>query len=196
MDTWGVDSFENDDAKEWAQAYREMGLFVAKSTMEVALGDFQAGGGVSADVARRAIAAVEAVGFAVGRGSPAKRRRLLPAAPAADPGEAEALVPMARRCIGSHSEWFGTGDDQWGETAAEQRRLAAPSTHWAPGWRGPASARPEVQAAPAPEVAHSGHALADDLRAMVAAFCRPSGAARRNARRDERPGPDDRSAFK
>ena len=164
MDTWGVDSFENDDAKEWAQAYREMGLFVAKSTMEVALGDFQAGGGVSADVARRAIAAVEAVGHGVGRGSPAAAEAFA-AAPAADPSEAEALVPMTQDVLGA----IRNGSELamiWGETPQNSAWLAALD---ALGVRvaGASQPAPEVQAAPAPEVAIQDMG-ADDLRAMVA----------------------------
>lgn len=115
METWGVDSFENDDAKSWVAAYRDMGLFVAKSTMEVALGDFEASGGVSADVARRAIVAAEAVGFAIGRGSPAAQTAFADA-PVADVGEAKALVPMVEDVLNavlSGSELAMI----WGETA-------------------------------------------------------------------------------
>lgn len=93
MGTWGPHSFDNDDARDWCQAYREMGLFVAKSTMDVALGDAR-GGGLQADVASRAIAAAEAVCFAVGRGSP-EAVEAFANAPDADPTEAEALVPVA-----------------------------------------------------------------------------------------------------
>lgn len=93
MATWGVHSFENDDAKEWAAAYREMGLFVAKSTMEVALGDFK-NGALQADVAARAVAAVEAVAFALGRGTP-DAAEAFQGAPVADATEAQGLVPLA-----------------------------------------------------------------------------------------------------
>ena len=97
MEPWGVHSFENDDAREWANAYREMGLFVAKSTMEVALGDFK-NSGLQADVAARAVAAVEAIAYALGRGSE-EAVNAFSGAPVADPAEAEALIPMAEEVL-------------------------------------------------------------------------------------------------
>lgn len=164
MDTWGVDSFENDDAKAWAQAYREMGLFVAKSTMEVALGDFQAGGGVSADVARRAIAAVEAVGHAVGRGSPAAAEAFADA-PAADPSEAEALVPMTEDVLGA----IRNGSELatiWGETPQNGDWLAVLDALGARVAGAPQPVSQPEAAAPVPEVAVKDMG-SDDLRAMV-----------------------------
>ena len=123
MATWGVHSFENDDARAWCQAYREMGLFVAKSTIEVALGDFK-NSGLQADVAARAVAAVEAIAFALGRGSD-DAVQAFSGAPAADPAEAEALIPLAEEALkavaggsglnaywketsgGDHGQWLG-----------------------------------------------------------------------------------------
>ena len=101
MGTWGPDSFENDDAKEWAAAYREMGIFVAKSTMEVALGDFK-NGALRADVACRAVAAVEAVAFALGRGSTGAAE-VFAGAPEADRAEAEALLAMTEDVLAAVS---------------------------------------------------------------------------------------------
>ena len=93
MGTWGPHSFDNDDATAWAEAYREMGLDVAKSTIDVALGDLQ-NGALSADLAARAIAAAEAVAFALGRGS-ADGVKVFSGAPVADMAAAEALIESA-----------------------------------------------------------------------------------------------------
>lgn len=139
MATWGVHSFENDDAKEWAAAYREMGLFVAKSTMEVALGDVK-NAALRADVAARAVAAVEAVAFALGRGS-AEASEAFNGAPLADKDEAQALIPMAEDVLtaitsgselnmkwteaapGEHAKWIASVAELQarvtGDTAAE-----------------------------------------------------------------------------
>ncbi len=97
MGTWGVHSFENDDAKEWCQAYREMGLPVAGSTLDVALGDFS-NGALSAGIAARAIAAIEAVAFALGRGS-AEAHQAFQGAPEADADAAEALIEKCDSAI-------------------------------------------------------------------------------------------------
>ncbi|MEM9426539.1 MAG: DUF4259 domain-containing protein [Pseudomonadota bacterium] len=97
MEAWGVDSFENKDAKEWCQAYREMGLPVAKSTLDVALGDLQSAS-LGADIACRAIAAVEAVAYALGRGSP-EAQDLFRGAPDADPADAAALLDRCNEAI-------------------------------------------------------------------------------------------------
>jgi len=90
MGTWGPHSFDNDDAKDWCQAYREMGLPVAASTLQVALGDVE-NAGLNADIACRAIAAVEAVCFALGRGSP-DAIEAFQGAPEADAERAQELV--------------------------------------------------------------------------------------------------------
>lgn len=93
----GVHSFENDDAREWCQAYREMGLPVAGSTIDVALGDFSQDN-LSAGIACRAVAAVEAVAFALGRGS-AEAEAAFGGAPDADPNAARALVAKCNDAI-------------------------------------------------------------------------------------------------
>ncbi len=167
METWGVDSFENDDAKSWVAAYRDMGLFVAKSTMEVALGDFEASGGVSADVARRAIVAAEAVGFAIGRGSPAAQQAFADA-PVADVGEAKALVPMVEdvlNAILSGSELAMI----WGETAENDAWCASVEA-----LKARVAGAAEAPEAPAPAAAPAAPAAAPlddmndaDLRALV-----------------------------
>ncbi len=102
MGTWGVHSFDNDDAKEWAAAYREMGLAVAKSTIDVALGDLR-NGGLPADLASRAIAAAEAVAYALGRGSPAGIEAFA-GAPVADVGAAQDLIENADAAVTAISE--------------------------------------------------------------------------------------------
>ena len=97
MGTWGVHSFENDDAMEWCQAYREMGLFVAKSTIDVALNDVE-NAHLGADIACRAIAAVEAVCHVLGTGTP-EAAEAFQGAPEADREEAEALVSSCNHVI-------------------------------------------------------------------------------------------------
>ncbi len=90
MGTWGVHSFENDDAKDWCQAYREMGLFVAKSTIDVALSDVE-NAHLGVDIACRAIVAVEAVCHVLGTGTP-EAAEAFQGAPEADREAAEELV--------------------------------------------------------------------------------------------------------
>ena len=97
MEPWGVHSFENEDAREWCQAYREMGLPVASSTLDVALGDFQHAS-LSAGIACRAVAAVEAVAFALGRGSP-EAIEAFRGAPDANPKDANALIEKCNAAI-------------------------------------------------------------------------------------------------
>ena len=90
MGTWGVHSFENDDAVEWAAAYREMGLPVAESTIQIALSD-HSNNSLTSDLACRAIAAVEAVAFTLGRGS-AEAEMAFDGGPEPDVAAAEALI--------------------------------------------------------------------------------------------------------
>ncbi len=97
MSIHGVHSFENEDAREWSQAYREMGLPVASSTIDVALGDFRQSN-LSASIACRAVAAVEAVTFALGRGSE-EARSAFRGAPEADPNAAQALIDKCNEAI-------------------------------------------------------------------------------------------------
>ncbi len=97
MAIWGVHSFENDDAKDWCQAYREMGLPVAGSTLDVALGDFQQSN-LSAGIACRAVAAVEAVAFALGRGT-RDSIQAFQGAPDADLNDAKALIEKCNEAI-------------------------------------------------------------------------------------------------
>ena len=97
MDLSGAHNFDNSDAREWAEAYRQMGLPVAASTLEVALGDFEASG-LTPDIGFRAIAAVEAVAFVLGRGS-AEAKELFAGAPEADSSDAQALLPDCMRFI-------------------------------------------------------------------------------------------------
>ncbi len=146
MGTWGVHSFENDDARAWAQAYREMGLFVAKSTLEVAIGDFK-GGGLQADVAARAVAAVEAVAFVLGRGSK-EAEAAFAGAPQANATEAEALVPLAEEALaavtggsGLNAYWTEAAPGDHGKWVAAIAALQARVT----GEISVAAAEPSVQ---------------------------------------------------
>lgn len=97
MEQNGDHNFDNNDAQEWADAYCQMGLPVAASTLEVALGDFE-GSGLTADIARRGIAAAEAVALVLGRGSD-KAAEAFAGAPEADPSDAQALLPDCMRLI-------------------------------------------------------------------------------------------------
>ena len=97
MELSGAHNFDNSDAREWAEAYRQMGLPVAASTLEVALGDFEASG-LTPDIGFRAIAAVEAVAFALGRGS-VQANEHFAGAPSADSADAQALLPDCIRFI-------------------------------------------------------------------------------------------------
>ncbi len=175
MATWGVHSFENDDAVEWAAAYRENGLAVAGSTLTVALGDAE-NANLRADIATRAIAAVEAVGFALGRGSE-KARELFEGAPAADPGQAGALVEKCDLFLtvvsagselselwknaapGEHEKWLASLE------ALRARVVSAPAQA-APAATAPSPARePLVE----PSVV-AGDAELDDIRMMISAL--------------------------
>ena len=128
MALWGVNSFENDDAQEWSAAYREVGLPVAKSTIEVALSDKDSGG-LSLDLSCRAIAAVEAVAFALGRGSSAAADAFA-GAPEADVIAANALIPECDKMLdailsgsGLEVHWSETGGDyeKWNEALSALR---------------------------------------------------------------------------
>jgi hypothetical protein len=153
MATWGPDSFDNDDAKEWAAAYREMGIFVAQSTMEVALGDFKTAG-LRADVASRAVAAVEAVAFALGRGSAAGTEAFA-GAPEANPSDAEALLPTTEEVLAAvtggselNTQWTEAGADEhakWAAAIADlQARLSGVAAAPAGGAPAEASASQET----------------------------------------------------
>ena len=113
MEPWGVHSFENEDAKEWCQAYREMGLPVAGSTLDVALGDFQQAN-LSASIACRAVAAIEAVAYALGRGSP-EAMDAFRGAPEADPKDATALIEKCNEAVGAITGGSGLSA-YWKET--------------------------------------------------------------------------------
>ncbi len=181
MGTWGPDSFENDDAKEWAAAYREMGIFVAKSTMEVALGDFKTGG-LRANVACRAVAAVEAVAFALGRGS-ADAADAFAGAPDANLAEAEALLPMTEEVLaavtggselsiqwseagsGEHAKWTAAMAD----LQARVSGVAAAPAHAASVDEAPAQAAPSHSApsdADPAEVLAAIQQLGDELQVV------------------------------
>lgn len=95
----GVHSFDNDDAVQWAQAYCEMGFDVASSTIRIALEDFS-NNRLSASIAARGVAAVEALAFALGRGSP-DAQRYFKSAPPADPEAAAELVDEAGELLGA-----------------------------------------------------------------------------------------------
>ena len=97
MEPTGAHNFDNNDAREWAEAYRQMGLGVAASTLEVALGDFESSG-LTPDIGRRAIVAVEAVAFVLGRGSD-EAAAAFAGAPEADVSDAQALLPDCVRLI-------------------------------------------------------------------------------------------------
>ncbi len=113
MEPWGVHSFENEDAKEWCQAYREMGLPVAGSTLDVALGDSQQAN-LSASIACRAVAAIEAVAYALGRGSP-EAMDAFRGAPQADPKNAAALIEKGNEAISAITGGSGLSA-YWKET--------------------------------------------------------------------------------
>lgn len=157
MGTWGVHSFENDDAVEWAAAYCEMGLDVAASTLHVALED-HSNNRLSSGIAARAVAAVEAVAFALGRGSP-EAARLFERAPAADPATAEALLSEASEALSAvagGSElaryWKEAGADEhagWAASLSELgARLGRPGAELA---QAPQAVRPAPAAAPPAE---------------------------------------------
>lgn len=145
MAIWGVHSFENDDARAWANAYREMGLFVAKSTIEVALGDFK-NSGLQADVAARAVAAAEAIAFALGRGS-AEAAEVFAGAPAADPTQAENLIPLAEEGLAAVTGGSGLNAYWTEEASASHGQWIAAIEDLQARLRGKANAAPE--AAPA-----------------------------------------------
>lgn len=129
MATWGVHSFDNDDAVQWAAAYCDMGLPVAKSTLEIALSD-HSNNGLTVDLACRALAACEAVAFALGRGSP-ESQRLLAAGPVADIAAAEALVSECTAMVAAIADgsvlkdfWVGAGTEdhkKWDASLADLR---------------------------------------------------------------------------
>ena len=177
MGTWGVHSFDNDDAVEWAGSYRSMGLSLAGSTIQVAREDI-ADGNLTADIATRAIAAAEAVALALGRGSD-EAKRLLDGAPEADPEKARALVPACDdlvAAIGSASElgglWKRAGGgqhDQWIAALDDLRaRLSGKARAAAPA---PASVSAPV-AAGSDEPAEDLHGLVAALSGEVAALRR------------------------
>ncbi|MDA8587175.1 DUF4259 domain-containing protein [Rhodobacteraceae bacterium] len=169
MASWGVHSFENDDATAWAAAYCEMGLDVAKSTIDVARGDLE-NGALSADLSCRAIAACEAIAFALGRGSPAAVQAFS-GAPAADRGIAQDLTDDSDallEAITSASElkviWSNANQyDAWAASLMELRsRLVV---------REPASVAPEPQRRPvAAEAGTPVAAGSDDIHAAIAAL--------------------------
>ncbi len=129
MGTWGVHSFDNDDAVEWAAAYRNMGLDVAASTLSVAIND-HVSDSLDAGTTCRGIAAVEAVAFALGRGS-AEAKKHFEGAPDANVAAAQALVSDADQmimCATGGSElsilWSDAGageKDKWVASLTELR---------------------------------------------------------------------------
>ncbi len=175
MASWGVDSFENDDAVEWAAAYRENGLAVAGSTLQVALGDAE-NANLRADIATRAIAAVEAVGFALGRGS-ADANKLFEGAPAADPAQAAALVEKCDQFLtvvaaeselneiwknaapGEHEKWLAALETLRARLAGASARPARVAT--APSPAGEPLVEPSVVA---------DDAELDDIRMMISSL--------------------------
>ncbi|MEL6167986.1 MAG: DUF4259 domain-containing protein [Pseudomonadota bacterium] len=142
MGTWGTDSFANDEAVEWAAAFRETGLPVAESTIKIALED-HLNNRLSAGIASRGIAAVEAVAHVLGRGS-AEAARLFEGAPVGDPAMAATLVDEANDLIagiadgsslaqlwkaaegGGYEDWLATlADLQSRVTGAAEADVAA-----------------------------------------------------------------------
>ncbi len=130
MSVWGVHSFENDDAVEWAAAYRDMGLSLAGSTIKIAISD-HVDNKLSASIGFRAVAAVEAVALALGRGT-ADAAEKLAGAPEADPAAARELVPEANElimCVTSGSElsglWRNAGLDEHEKWLAALEELRA-----------------------------------------------------------------------
>lgn len=159
MSTQGVHSFENEDATQWATAYCEMGFDVAASTIRIALEDFS-NNRLSASIAARGVAAVEAVAFALGRGS-AEAQRLFKTAPMADPAAAEALVDEANDLLSAvakaselstrwaeiganeHKAWVQSIEALQGRLTGTPAAVVAPATDPAP-----AAAPPETAAKP------------------------------------------------
>ena len=155
MTTLAADTFSNDSAVEWAAAYREMGLGVAASTLDVALGDLQ-NGDLSEDIAARGLAAAEAVAFALGRGSD-RAAEVFAGAPEADQGAAEALVENATRLI----EAMAGGSDLPAGLAALADRLHRPAME--------SASTPDIDATPErprPAVAPTPHDAPGELQAI------------------------------
>ena len=171
----GTGSFDNDDAVEWAVAYCEMGFSLAGSTIQIALEDFS-NNRLSASIAARAIAAVEAVAFTLGRGSPEAQRYFKSATPA-DPAGAEALIDEAKDLLSAvakaselstrwadvgaaeHAAWVGS------LSALQDRVTGAPNPVPEPAPSGPRAA----PAAPTPQrddVAQAIATLSHDIEAL------------------------------
>ena len=131
-------------AVEWAGAYREMGLAVAASTLEVALGDLE-GGNIDEDIGARGLAAAEAVAFALGRGSE-RASELFGGAPEADRELAGALSENAIRLINA----IGGGDELPAPLADLQARLSGAVVERPAAAAAPVEAAPLQDARPAP----------------------------------------------
>ncbi|MDJ1007176.1 MAG: DUF4259 domain-containing protein [Paracoccaceae bacterium] len=178
MATWGVHSFENDDAVEWAAAYREMGFDLAASTIRIALEDFS-NNRLSASIGTRAIAAVEAVAQALGRGSEAAAVAF-DGAPAPDPAKAEALVAEANELV-----MAVTGASElaqlWKEADPEHREAWMGSLT---DLRRRLNGAPAAAPAPSPETAAppaaaSADVTLDDIRKAIGGLARDIEALRR-----------------
>lgn len=173
MSVRGTGSFDNDDAVEWAAAYREMGLGIAASTMAVAIED-AANNRLSLGIAARAVAAAEAVAFVLGRGS-AEGQRLFRDGPVEDTAKAEALVPQAEdvlNAIANTSElsgyWKNAGEAEHAAFLASLNDLRG-RLGLSGDAEAPAPAAPAATAAPAPVSAPAapGGDLADAVRALA-----------------------------
>lgn len=173
----GTGSFDNDDAVEWATAYCEMGFSLAGSTIQIALEDFS-NNRLSASIAARAIAAVEAVAFTLGRGSPEAQRMFKTATPA-DPAAAEALIEEAKDLLSAvakaselSTRWADVGASEhaaWiGSLSALQDRVTgAPKP--APAPTAPRAAPAAPSAAPpvqTDDVAEAIITLSRDIEAL------------------------------
>lgn len=170
----GVHSFDNDDAVQWAQAYCDMGFDVAASTIRIALEDFS-NNRLTASIASRGIAAVEAVAFALGRGGP-EAQRLYKTAPAADPAAAEALieesVEFLNGVVGASelaTFWKDAGPDQHSAWVGSIKALQSRVRGQAPEPVAAASGGTQPKGAPAQspdEVTLAIRALSDEVRVL------------------------------
>lgn len=165
MRAWRLHTFENDDAVEWAAGYREMGLDLAASTIGVALED-HSNNRLSAGIAMRALAAVEAVAHALGRGS-AHAAKVFEGAPAADRNAAEAMRPNADEVISAVARgselvgiWKGSGEAEFGAWVQSLEDLRT-RLHG-----GASAARAPETSAPAPAPAVAGGDVAEAILAL------------------------------
>ena len=116
MNTWGVHSFENDCAVDWAAGFKSEGLPIAVDTMRFVASQ-QANGLMDADQAARGVAAVEAVAYTLDRGSKEANDALkgAPKVPLPDPG---ALLEECGRLLNAIAAEGSPLRTHWETTAA------------------------------------------------------------------------------